>query len=262
MTTTNNLPLPLEKMNDEDSISIISNSTSISTTETIIQDVLKNKNIFLITKNIEQRIIEILSYLQSDTNLASNKIHIVKYLQSLFMNVEFNSEIFLRKFIKEKEKMNLYKIIINQYIFYTNPGNKPEEEENYRSDLQTLFLLLLSQVTFEKDAYHYILSPLINYSTMADVDSLIFKELHCLTLKNNYFYEKKNELHFINKETLQIAKFIAEKLKDGFDFDLKEIKGEENRLNKKDEEKFNRVYLGENNTNENNANNFFLNDNN
>ena len=117
MTTTNNLPLPLEKMNDEDSISIISNSTSISTTETIIQDVLKNKNIFLITKNIEQRIIEILSYLQSDSNLASNKIHIVKYLQSLFMNVEFNSEIFLRKFIKEKEKMNLYKIIINQYIF-------------------------------------------------------------------------------------------------------------------------------------------------
>ena len=106
------------------------------------------------------------------------------------------------------------------------------------------------------------LSPLINYSTMADVDSLIFKELHCLTLKNNYFYEKKNELHFINKETLQIAKFIAEKLKDGFDFDLKEIKEEENRLNKKDEEKFNRVYLGENNTNENNANNFFLNDNN
>ena len=91
MTTTNNLPLPFEKMNDEDSISIISNSTSISTTETIIQDVLKNKNIFLITKNIEQRIIEILSYLQSDSNLASNKIHIVKYLQSLFMNVEFNS---------------------------------------------------------------------------------------------------------------------------------------------------------------------------
>ena len=41
---TNNLQIPLEKLNDEDSI--ISSSTSISTTETIIQDVLKNKNIY------------------------------------------------------------------------------------------------------------------------------------------------------------------------------------------------------------------------
>ena len=172
---TNNLQIPLEKLNDEDSI--ISNSTSISTTETIIQDVLKNKNIYLITKNIEQRIIEILSYLQSDSNFANNKIHIVKYLQSLFMNVEFNSEIFLRKFIKEKEKINLYKIIINQYIFYTNPGNKPEEEENYRSDLQTLFLLLLSQVTLEKDSYHYILSPLINYLNEKNISNTKKKNL-------------------------------------------------------------------------------------
>jgi hypothetical protein len=73
--------------------------------------------------------------------------------------------------------MNLYKIIINQYIFYTNPGNKPEEEENYRSDLQTLFLLLLSQVTFEKDAYHYILSPLINYLNEKNISNSKKKNL-------------------------------------------------------------------------------------
>ena len=203
MTTTNNLPLPFEKMNDEDSISIISNSTSISTTETIIQDVLKNKNIFLITKNIEQRIIEILSYLQSDSNLASNKIHIVKYLQSLFMNVEFNSEIFLRKFIKEKEKMNLYKIIINQYIFYTNPGNKPEEEENYRSDLQTLFLLLLSQVTFEKDAYHYILSPLINYMNEKNISNSKKKNL-----SGNNFIENEPAINLKSEHIKRILIFL------------------------------------------------------
>ena len=107
-----------EKITDEDSV--ISNSTSISNNESIIQDITKNKNIFLITKNIEQRIVEMLSYLQSDSNLANNKIIILKYLQTLFISVEFNSEIFSRKFIKEKEKLNLYKIIIQQYIFYTN----------------------------------------------------------------------------------------------------------------------------------------------
>ena len=170
-----------EKMNDEDSL--ISNSTSVSNTESIIQDISKNKNVFLITKNIEQRIVEILSYLQSDSNLATNKMIILKYLQSLFISVEFNSEIFSRKFIKEKEKLNLYKIIIHQYIFYTNPLNSKADEENYRSDLQTLFILLLSQITLEKDTYHYILSSLINYMNEKNIaDS---KKKNCKNLIEN-----------------------------------------------------------------------------
>ena len=170
-----------EKMNDEDSL--ISNSTTVSNTESIIQDISKNKNIFLITKGIEQRIVEILSYLQSDSNLATNKMIILKYLQSLFISVEFNSEIFSRKFIKEKEKLNLYKIIINQYIFYTNPLNSKADEENYRSDLQTLFILLLSQITLEKDTYHYILSSLINYMNEKNIaDS---KKKNCKNLIEN-----------------------------------------------------------------------------
>ena len=115
--STKNVSLPLDKMMNEDSI--ISNSTTISITESITQDISKNKNVYLISKTIEQRIIEILSYLQSDSNLANNKIPIVKYLQSLFMTVEFNSEIFMRKYINDKEKLNLYKIIIYQYIYYT-----------------------------------------------------------------------------------------------------------------------------------------------
>ena len=171
--TSNNIQV--EKITDEDSI--ISNSTSISNNESIIQDITKNKNIFLITKNIEQRIVEILSYLQSDSNLANNKIIILKYLQTLFISVEFNSEIFSRKFIKEKEKLNLYKIIIQQYIFYTNPLNSKIDEENYRGDLQTLFLLLLSQITLEKDTYHYIISSLINY--MNDKNITDSKKKNC-----------------------------------------------------------------------------------
>ena len=151
-----------EKVSNEDSI--ISTSTSISiSTEPIIQDITKGQNAYIIQKNIEQRITEILSYLQTDSNLANNKISILKYLQSLLFSVEFNSEILLRKTINEKEKLNLYKVIIQQYIFYTNIGNKKEDEENYRSELQNLFLMLLSQVILDKDSYHFILSPLINF---------------------------------------------------------------------------------------------------
>ena len=151
-----------EKVSNEDSI--ISSSTSISiSTEPIIQDITKGQNAYIIQKSIEQRIPEILSYLQTDSNLANNKISILKYLQSLLFSVEFNSEILLRKTINEKEKLNLYKVIIQQYIFYTNIGNKKEDEENYRSELQNLFLMLLSQVILDKDSYHFILSPLINF---------------------------------------------------------------------------------------------------
>ena len=160
--STKNLISPQEKVSNEDSI--ISSSTSISiSTEPLTQDIAKGQNANLIQKNIEQRITEILSYLQSDSNLANNKIPILKYLQSLLLSVEFNSEILLCKTINEKDKLNLYKVIIQQYIFYTNIGNKKEDEENYRSELQNLFLLLLSQVILEKDSYHLILSPLINF---------------------------------------------------------------------------------------------------
>ena len=207
--------IQVEKVTDEDSL--ISNSTSVSNTESIIQDISKNKNIYLITKSFEQRIVEILSYLQSDSNLATNKMIILKYLQSLFISVEFNSEIFSRKFIKEKEKLNLYKIIIHQYIFYTNPLNSKADEENYRSDLQTLFLLLLSQITLEKDTYHYILSPLINYMNEKNIPdskkkncknlienepTIILKEEHILRilvlLKYFYGYYKRTSDGLLN----------------------------------------------------------------
>ena len=210
--STNNLSIPLDKWINEDSL--ISNSTSISYNESITQDIAKNKNVYLITKSIEQRITDILSFLQSDSNLATSKIQVIKYLQSLFINVEFNSEIFLRNYINEKEKLNLYKIIIYQYIFYTNPGNSKSDEENYRDDLQNLFLLLLSQVTLEKETYHYILSSMIylinekNGTTLSKKNStgndfvendpiINFKPIHLnrmlLLLKYFYGYHKNEQ---------------------------------------------------------------------
>ena len=151
----------IEKAMVEDSEK--SNSTSNSFTDSLIQDLQRMKNIFIISKGLESKIVDLLSYLQSDTNLAINKIQIIKYLQSLFFKVEYNSEIFIRKFINDKEKLNIYQIIIYQFVLYTNPGNSKMEEENYRAELHNLFILLLSQITFEKEVYHYILSFLIDF---------------------------------------------------------------------------------------------------
>ena len=159
--STNNSSKTIEKVMNEDSEK--SNSTSNSFTESLIQDLPRMKNTFIITKALESKIVDLLTYLQSDTNLAINKIQIIKYLQSLFLKVEFNSEIFIRKFINDKEKLNLYQIIIYQYVLYTNTNNSKAEEESYRAELHNLFILLLSQITVEKETYKYILSFLIYF---------------------------------------------------------------------------------------------------
>ena len=142
-----------------------SNSTNASFSESLLQDfnALKNKNIMIISKNFEQKIPDILSFLQNDSNLAINKITIIKYLQNLFSTIEINSEIFLRKFSSEKEKLNLYQIIIGQYISYSNSSNFPNDENDYRKELLQLFGILLSQVTINRESYHYILSFLLKY---------------------------------------------------------------------------------------------------
>ena len=148
----------IEKILNEDS-SILSNSTNTSFNENLIQDInlYKTKEIFLISKNLETKIPELLSFLQNESNSISNKLFILKYLESLFTKIDYNSEIFSNKFSNDKEKLNLFQIIINQYI------TTPIDKEDYLSELKGLFSLLISQITLDKDAYHYIFSFLINY---------------------------------------------------------------------------------------------------
>ena len=122
-----------------------------------------NKNIHIITKAFEQKIPDILSFLQNNLNLAVNKIQIIKYLQELFTTVNINSEIFLRKNSSDKEKLNLFEIIISQYIIYTNSSNFQKDEEDYRNELIILFDILLAQVKIKRESYHYILSFVLKY---------------------------------------------------------------------------------------------------
>ena len=174
-----------EKNLSQDSLSY-SSSTNKSISETLLQDInhLNSKNFFIISKNFETKIPDILSYLQNNSNLALNKIIIVKFLQNMFLTININSEIFLRKLSTEKEKLNLYQIIIGQYISYTNNSNNKKDENDYRKELLVLFDILLSQVSINRESYHYILSFLIkflneknNYTNLAikeDEDEEVF----------------------------------------------------------------------------------------
>ena len=147
-----------EKTPNEDSS--ISSSTNTSFSENIIQEIntLKSKEIYLISKNFETKIPDIFAYLQSDSNSYSNKLLILKYLENIFTKISFNSAILYYKVSNnDKEKLNLLQILINQYV------TCPNEKIDYLTELKNIFTLLLSQVTLDKDTYHYIFSFLINY---------------------------------------------------------------------------------------------------
>ena len=183
--SSNNLSIMNDRGINEDSvISTSTNNTNNSFTDTLIQDISKAKNSFLIPRSNKSKIIEdILIYLQSDTNLAINKIQILKYLESLFNNVNFNSEIFMRNIINDNKQLNLYKIIINQFVFYTNPENSKDEEDNYLEELQKLFILILSQITLDKETYKYILSFLIYFINEKNITEAAKKKMN--TQNNN-----------------------------------------------------------------------------
>ena len=185
-----------EKTQNEDSSTVSSANTSFS--ETIIQDInyLKTKENYLITKSFENKIPELLSYLQCDSNAITNKLLIIKYLEILFTKVCFNSEIFSYKYSNDKERLNIFQIIINQYIIC------PNDKDDYLRELKGLFTLLLSQIKIDYDTYHYIFSFLINYlnfngehlSKILQLLQIYYQSIQTIEEPYNYFF-------FVNGES-------------------------------------------------------------
>ena len=140
-------------------------SSNNSISEKIIENInlYEKKDISIISKSFETTISEFLSFIIDENNLAIFKIKIIKFLQSLFIKNEMNSEIVSRNCILHKNKLDIYKIIIHEYIVYKNNSNFPEDEQSYRRELLVLIDILMTQITFERESYHYILSFLINY---------------------------------------------------------------------------------------------------
>ena len=162
MTDQNENIVDSQENNNPDNINNQSATPENSVSSTIQYiNVLKNKNIMIITKEFEQTIPEILTFLKNDSNLAKDKLIILNYLESLFTTIDINSEIIFRKESISKE--NLYEIIIYEYVLYTNESNSENDEKEYKKQLLHIFNILLAQVTIDRECYHYILSFLLRY---------------------------------------------------------------------------------------------------
>ena len=184
---TNNNEIPNTALNQN---SIIS--------ESIIEkiNIYENKEISMINESFEQTISEILSFLIDAGNLVIYKIKIVKFLQNLIIKIEVNSEIISRNEFLQNNGISIYKIIIHEYIIYKNNSNNLDDEISYRRELLVLFDILITQITFDRESYHYILSFLTHYlnSKIGNIDSFSEFSLNSealnrlLTLIQKYYH--------------------------------------------------------------------------
>ena len=117
-----------------------------------------SKQMYIITNVIESKIPKILSYIQNYDNNIINKIHILKYLNSLIQNIPYNLEIILSKVSdNEKQSLNLCEILINEYIF------TDKEEKEYIHQLEDLIIFIFKKRSFNKNVYRYLLSFVSNF---------------------------------------------------------------------------------------------------
>ena len=153
-----------KKVNNEENIDNSSKSLN-NISDIIIEKIntYENKDIFLITQTLESLISEMLSFLIIPKNLVKYKIKIIKFLQSISIKNEINSEIISRILNLHNNKLSIFQIIIHEYIIYKNNSNLIDDEISYRRELLVLFDILITQIAFDRESYHYILSFLINY---------------------------------------------------------------------------------------------------
>ena len=154
----------------------------------------EQNNLSIITNSFEKIVPNILSFLIENDNSVNNKIKIVRILQNMFIKNEMNSEIFSRICQFNSVELNLFQIIIHEYLIYKENPKQPEDEIAYRRELLVLFDILLTQITFDRESYHYILSFIIIY----------------LNQKNNNLASDQNfsfNSEFLNRILLLLNKF-------------------------------------------------------
>ena len=120
------------------------------------------------------------------------------------------------------------------------------------------------QILYLNDNRICDISPLLDCSDPSEIKeknnkNIIFKELNVLTLKNNKFYQRYNNLFLIDNATKEIIKHFITNLGDGFDFNNDEVGGGKEEEEKEKENNLidatNDINTNTDNNTENNINN-------
>jgi hypothetical protein len=114
---------------------------------------LIQKDIKIITRNVEEKIPQILNILQNEEESIENKLRILTFFKMLFQEITYNMDI-INKFLSnnETQKLSLYKILLKEYF------NSKEENKEYRDNILSLLNLMIQNVVCGKEVFEYLFS--------------------------------------------------------------------------------------------------------
>ena len=119
---------------------------------TAIEELIQ-KDIKIITRNVEEKIPQILNNLQNEEESIENKLKILNFFKILFQEITYNMDI-VNKFISnnETQKLSLYKILLKEYF------NSKEENKEYRENILSLLNLMIQNVLCGNEVFEYLFS--------------------------------------------------------------------------------------------------------
>ena len=102
---------------------------------------LIQKNKKIITRNVEEKIPQILNILQNVEENIENKLKILQFFEILFKEITYNMDI-INKFTSNNKinKLSLYKILLKEFF------NSKEENKEYRNKILLLLNLMIQNV--------------------------------------------------------------------------------------------------------------------
>ena len=119
---------------------------------TAIEELIQ-KDIKIITRNVEEKIPQILNNLQNEEESIENKLKILNFFKILFQEITYNMDI-VNKFISnnETQKLSLYKILLKEFF------NSKEENKEYRENILSLLNLMIQNVLCGNEVFEYLFS--------------------------------------------------------------------------------------------------------
>ena len=119
---------------------------------------LIQKNKKIITRNVEEKIPQILNILQNEEENIENKLKILQFFEILFKEITYNMDI-INKFTSNNKinKLSLYKILLKEFF------NSKEENKEYRNKILLLLNLMIQNVLCGNEVFEYLFSFITHY---------------------------------------------------------------------------------------------------
>ena len=157
----------------------------------------KKKNIKIITQDMEDKISNMLSLLDNNSEKIENKLKIFNFFHYLFTEIQYNMDI-INNFTSSNN-LSLYTICIKEFF------NSNSENEKYKNEILSVLDLLIKNLTCNHEVYEYLFSLITHYINILnnneekenENDILTSDKFHNFLVLISYFYLVRSNFDFL-----------------------------------------------------------------